>query len=37
MPQLAYHVFSKTLPHLTLPEMLLKLLHHMERVTKLKG
>lgn len=36
-PQVAFLLFSKTLPHLSLPEMMMKMLQHQERATKLKG
>jgi hypothetical protein len=37
IPQLAYLTCFKNLPHLSLPDMLLKLLQHNEKVTKAKG
>lgn len=37
MPQLAFQVFAKAADHLTTPEMLLKLIKHLERATKQKG
>ena len=37
MPQIAFVIYQQTLSHLSMPEMLMRLLQHNERVTKAKG